>query len=458
MLYHLSHYLQQFDLPGSHLMDYITFRAGLALALSLFIVIVIGSPLINRLRKFYNSHGGEDQRDLDNSGTIIGRTNYLEKIREEIDRIDENDTEKKTEVAKMLEKDRKSETPGMGGLIIIFAILLPCLLLGKLDNVYMLLMLVATVWCGALGFADDYIKIVRHNKMGLKGKFKIVGQVGLGVIVAVTMYLSPAIVMNENVEVHNKQTHTTEIVHHRQHVKTTQTTLPFVKNHNFDYNWFTRWMGEHAQTGGWIVFFLATIFIVVAVSNAANLTDGLDGLAAGTSAIYGVALAIMCYLGGNIIFAAYLNLMYIPDSAELVIYAAAFIGATVGFLWYNSYPAQVFMGDTGSLCLGGIVAVFAILIRKELLLPLLCGVFVVEVLSNMIQTGYYRYTYRRTGVGKRFFKMAPIHHHFQIPAGKISHALIQKPTNAQPENKITMRFLLISIILAVLTFVTFKIR
>lgn len=458
MLYHLSQYLQRFDLPGAHLMDYITFRAGLALALSLFIVIVIGNPMINWLRKFYVRHGGEDQRDLDHSGNIVGRTNYLEKIREELERIDENDTEKKAEVAKMLEKDRKSETPGMGGLIIIVAILAPVLLLGRLDNVYVLLMIIATLWCGALGFADDYIKIVRHNKKGLKGKFKVVGQIGLGVIVALTMYLSPSIVMNENVEVHNQQTGEIEIVHKQQHAKTTQTTLPFIKNHNFDYNWFTRWTGDFAKTGGWIVFFIACIFIVTAVSNAANLTDGLDGLASGTSAIYGVALAIMCYLGGHVGFATYLNIMYIPDSAELVIYAAAFIGATVGFLWYNSYPAQVFMGDTGSLCLGGIVAVFAILIRKELLLPLLCGVFVIEALSNMLQTGYFRYTYRRTGVGKRIFKMSPIHHHFQIPAGRINHVLIQKPTNAQSENKITMRFLLISIMLAVLTFVTFKIR
>ena len=458
MIYHLFKYLQHLDIPGSHLMDYITFRAGIALALSLFVVIVIGSPMINRLKKFYALHGGEDQRDLDASGRITARTNYLEKIKDELDRIDESDTEKKAEVAKLLEKDRKSETPGMGGLIIISGILLPCLLLGRLDNIYMILMIVATVWCGTLGFIDDYIKIVKHNKKGLKGKFKVVGQVGLGLLVAATMWFSDDIVMRENTNVHNKATNKIEVVHKEHNIKSTQTTLPFVKNHNFDYNWFTRWMGDKAQLGGWLLFVLITIFIVVGVSNAANLTDGLDGLATGTSAIYALALAIMCYLGGHVVYATYLDIMFIPESSELVIYGAAFIGATLGFLWYNSYPAQVFMGDTGSLCLGGIVAVFAILIRKELLLPLLCGVFLVEALSNMIQTGYYRYTLKHTGVGKRVFKMAPIHHHFQIPAGKISHALIQKPDGAEPENKITMRFLLVSIILAVLTFVTFKIR
>ena len=351
----------------------------------------------------------------------------------------------------------KKGTPTMGGIIIIISILIPCLLLGKLDNVYMVLMIVATIWCGALGFADDYLKIKKHNKEGMKDKFKIVGQVGLGLIVGLTMYLSPSIVMNENVTVENKQTSEMVVKHKTETVKSTKTTIPFVKNHNFDYAMLTKWMGDHAQTGGWIVFILVTIFVVAAVSNGANLTDGLDGLATGTSAIIGVALAIMCYLGGNVIYSSYLNIMYIPDSGELVVYAAAFIGATIGFLWYNSFPAQVFMGDTGSLCLGGIIAVFAILIRKELLIPILCLTFFVEDISVMIQVAYYKYTRKKTGEGKRVFKMTPLHHHFQVPAGKVD-ALWQKPVNAIPESKIVMRFLIVAIFLAVITFVTLKVR
>lgn len=247
------------------------------------------------------------------------------------------------------------------------------------------------------------------------------------------------------------------VKHKTETVKSTKTTIPFVKNHNFDYAMLTKWMGDHAQTGGWIVFILVTIFVVAAVSNGANLTDGLDGLATGTSAIIGVALAIMCYLGGNVIYSSYLNIMYIPDSGELVVYAAAFIGATIGFLWYNSFPAQVFMGDTGSLCLGGIIAVFAILIRKELLIPILCLTFFVEDISVMIQVAYYKYTRKKTGEGKRVFKMTPLHHHFQVPAGKVD-ALWQKPVNAIPESKIVMRFLIVAIFLAVITFVTLKVR
>ncbi|MBR7013106.1 MAG: phospho-N-acetylmuramoyl-pentapeptide-transferase, partial [Muribaculaceae bacterium] len=345
--------------------------------------------------------------------------------------MDETDQEKKDDVAKALEKDRKSQTPSMGGLIIIVAILLPCLLIGKLNNVYMLLMILATLWCGALGFLDDYIKIAHHDKRGLKGKFKVIGQVGLGIVVALVMWASPAIVMSENTEVRNPETGQMEVVHAPQ-VKGTQTTIPFIKNHNFDYARVAQWFGIHGKAArgiGWLIFAALAIFIVTAVSNAANLTDGLDGLASSTSAVYAIALAIMAYLSGNVIYAAYLNIMYIPDSSELVIFAAAFIGATLGFLWYNSYPAQVFMGDTGSLCLGGIVGVFALLLRKEWLLPILCGVFFVEALSNMIQTGYFKYTKRKTGTGKRIFKMAPIHHHYQIPAGKIKNVMFQKPAN-----------------------------
>lgn len=419
MLYHLFHALEEYDLPGGRLFEYITFRSGLALVLSLFIAIVFGKKIIERLQLM---QVGEIVRNLGLQGQM-----------------------------------EKKGTPTMGGIIIIISILIPCLLLGKLNNVYMVLMIVATIWCGALGFADDYLKIKKHNKEGMKGKFKIVGQVGLGLIVGLTMYLSPSIVMNENVMVENKQTSEMVVKHKTETVKSTKTTIPFVKNHNFDYAMLTKWMGDHAQTGGWIVFILVTIFVVAAVSNGANLTDGLDGLATGTSAIIGVALAIMCYLGGNVIYSSYLNIMYIPDSGELVVYAAAFIGATIGFLWYNSFPAQVFMGDTGSLCLGGIIAVFAILIRKELLIPILCLTFFVEDISVMIQVAYYKYTRKKTGEGKRVFKMTPLHHHFQVPAGKVD-ALWQKPVNAIPESKIVMRFLIVAIFLAVITFVTLKVR
>lgn len=419
MLYHLFHALEEYDLPGGRLFEYITFRSGLALVLSLFIAIVFGKKIIERLQLM---QVGEIVRNLGLQGQM-----------------------------------EKKGTPTMGGIIIIISILIPCLLLGKLDNVYMVLMIVATIWCGALGFADDYLKIKKHNKEGMKGKFKIVGQVGLGLIVGLTMCLSPSIVMNENVTVENKQTSEMVVKHKTETVKSTKTTIPFVKNHNFDYAMLTKWMGDHAQTGGWIVFILVTIFVVAAVSNGANLTDGLDGLATGTSAIIGVALAIMCYLGGNVIYSSYLNIMYIPDSGELVVYAAAFIGATIGFLWYNSFPAQVFMGDTGSLCLGGIIAVFAILIRKELLIPILCLTFFVEDISVMIQVAYYKYTRKKTGEGKRVFKMTPLHHHFQVPAGKVD-ALWQKPVNAIPESKIVMRFLIVAIFLAVITFVTLKVR
>ena len=419
MLYHLFHALEEYDLPGGRLFEYITFRSGLALVLSLFIAIVFGKKIIERLQLM---QVGEIVRNLGLQGQM-----------------------------------EKKGTPTMGGIIIIISILIPCLLLGKLDNVYMVLMIVATIWCGALGFADDYLKIKKHNKEGMKGKFKIVGQVGLGLIVGLTMYLSPSIVMHENVTVENKQTSEMVVKHKTETVKSTKTTIPFVKNHNFDYAMLTKWMGDHAQTGGWIVFILVTIFVVAAVSNGANLTDGLDGLATGTSAIIGVALAIMCYLGGNVIYSSYLNIMYIPDSGELVVYAAAFIGATIGFLWYNSFPAQVFMGDTGSLCLGGIIAVFAILIRKELLIPILCLTFFVEDISVMIQVAYYKYTRKKTGEGKRVFKMTPLHHHFHVPAGKVD-ALWQKPVNAIPESKIVMRFLIVAIFLAVITFVTLKVR
>ena len=420
MFYYLFELLRDFDIPGARLMTYITFRSGVALVLSLFIAIVIGRKIIDRLQKM---QVGEIVRDLNLEGQMS-----------------------------------KQGTPTMGGIIIIIAIVVPCLLVGKLSNVYMLLMLFSTIWLGCLGFADDYLKLARHNKDGLKGKFKIVGQVGLGLVVGLTMYLSPNIVMRENIEVENRTSHEIVIKHKSETIKAPQTTIPFVKNNNLDYASLTRWKGKHAQTGGWILFILVTIIVVTAVSNGANLTDGLDGLCTGTSAVIGVALAIMCYLGGNVIYSSYLNIMYIPDSSELVVFAAAFIGATIGFLWYNSFPAQVFMGDTGSLTLGGIIAVFAILIRKELLIPVLCAIFFVEDLSVMLQVAYFKYTKKRTGVGKRIFKMTPLHHHFQKPGNAGIDAIIQRPIQAIPESKIVMRFTLIAIMLAVVTFVTLKIR
>lgn len=401
-------------------MSYITFRSGVALVLSLFITIVIGRRIIDRLQLM---QVGEIVRDLGLEGQMS-----------------------------------KKGTPTMGGIIIIIAIVVPCLLIGNLSNVYMLLMIFSTIWLGCLGFADDYLKLARHNKDGLKGKFKIVGQIGLGLVVGLTMYLSPHIVMRENVEVINRESKEVVISHSTTNEKATQTTIPFVKNNNFDYASCTKWLGKHAQTGGWILFILITIFVITAVSNGANLTDGLDGLCAGTSAVIGVALAIMCYLGGNVIYSSYLNIMYIPNSAELVVFAAAFIGATIGFLWYNSFPAQVFMGDTGSLTLGGIIAVFAILIRKELLIPLLCAIFFVEDLSVMLQVAYFKYTKKRTGTGRRIFKMTPLHHHFQKPGNAGIDAIIQRPLQAIPESKIVMRFTLVAIFLAAITFVTLKIR
>ena len=420
MFYSLYELLNNYDIPGARLMSYISFRSGVALVLSLFIAIVFGRRIINRLQLM---QVGEIVRDLGLEGQMS-----------------------------------KKGTPTMGGIIIIISIVIPCLLVGNLTNVYMLLMIFSTIWLGCLGFADDYLKLARHNKDGLKGKFKIVGQVGLGLVVGITMYLSPGIVMRENVEVVNRESKEVVISHKTTNEKATQTTIPFVKNNNFDYASCTKWMGKHAQTGGWILFILVTIFVITAVSNGANLTDALDGLCTGLSAVIGVALAIMCYLGGNVIYSSYLNIMYIPNSAELVVFAAAFIGATIGFLWYNSFPAQVFMGDTGSLTLGGIIAVFAILIRKELLIPLLCAIFFVEDLSVMIQVAYFKYTKKRLGEGKRIFKMTPLHHHFQKPGNAGIEAIIQRPIQPIPESKIVMRFTLIAIFLAAITFVTLKIR
>ena len=345
----------------------------------------------------------------------------------------------------------------MGGIIIIIAIIIPCLLVGKLENIYMILMLVTTLWLGTLGFLDDYIKVFKKDKEGLHGKFKIIGQAGLGLIVGLTLYLSPNVVIRENVLI--KDANNQEVVGYMpENIKSTQTTIPFLKNNNFDYADLVSFMGDHAQTAGWIIFVLVTIFIVTAVSNGANLTDGLDGLATGSSAIIGVTLGILAYLSGHIAYASYLNIMYIPGTEELVVFASAFIGATIGFLWYNAYPAQVFMGDTGSLTLGGIIAVFAIIIHKELLIPILCGIFLVEELSVMIQVAYFRITKRKYGEGKRIFMMTPLLHHIQKPGKAGIIALILIPFRPVPESKIVVRFWIIGIILAVITIVTLKMR
>lgn len=420
MLYFLFELLQDLDVPGARLMSYITFRSGAAFVLALLIAMTFGRKIISRLQLM---QVGEIIRDLGLEGQMA-----------------------------------KQGTPTMGGVIILLAILVPCLLLGDLCNVYMLLMVVSTMWLGSLGFMDDYLKMKRHNKEGMKGKFKIVGQVGLGLMVGLTMVFSPQVVMRENVEVPATDTAEAVVTYKSEDVKTPQTTLPFIKNHNFNYQSLTQWMGKYAVTGGWIVFVLIVIFVVTATSNGANLTDGLDGLCTGTSAIIGVALAIMAYLGGNIIYSSYLNIMYIPGSAELVVYMSAFIGALIGFLWYNTYPAQVFMGDTGSLTIGGVVAVFAILIRKELLIPILCAIYFAEDLSVLLQVGYYKLSRRLTGTPKRIFKMTPLHHHFQKAGNSGIEAIIQSPIVPVPESRIVTRFWIVGILLAVITFVTLKIR
>lgn len=420
MLYYLFNTLGDFDIPGARLINYITFRSGAALLLSLFIALVFGRRIIDRLQLM---QVGEIVRELGLEGQMA-----------------------------------KKGTPTMGGVIIILATVVPCLLVGDLMNIYMLLMIVATLWLGTLGFLDDYLKISRHNKDGMKGKFKIIGQVGLGIIVGVTMMLSPAVVIRENHEIETHNSEEIAIAYTPEDIKSPQTTIPFVKNNNFNYESITGWMGDYAETASWIVFILVTIFVITATSNGANLTDGLDGLCGGTSAIIAVALAIMAYLGGNIIYSSYLNIMYIPGSSELVVFMAAFVGALVGFLWYNAFPAQVFMGDTGSLTIGGIIAVFAILIHKELLIPLLCAVYFIEDLSVMLQVSYFKFTKQRTGVGKRVFKMTPLHHHFQKPGNSGIEALIQAPIRAIPESKIVVRFWIITIFLAAITFVTLKIR
>ncbi|MDR1583205.1 MAG: phospho-N-acetylmuramoyl-pentapeptide-transferase [Prevotellaceae bacterium] len=425
MLYHIITYLRKiFDIPGAGMFNFISFRAALAMIFSLIVALFVGKWIIGILQR---KQIGDEIRDLG----IEGLTS-------------------------------KKGTPTMGGIIILLSILLPVLLFARLDNVYILLMLTATIWLGLIGFIDDYIKVFKKNKKGLSGKSKIIGQVGLGIIVGCTLFLSDDVTVREKVEPGTPDAQVSNVGDRTiwsKESKSTITTLPFFKNNEFNYNMLMpTGEGKTKQIGGWIIFVLATIIIITAVSNGANLTDGIDGLLTGVSIVIGTTLGIFAYLSGNIIYADYLNIMYIPLTGELVVFIAAFIGALFGFLWYNAYPAQVFMGDTGSLALGGIIAVFAIIIHKELLIPVLCGIFFVESLSVIVQVSYFKYTKRRYGEGKRIFKMTPLHHHYQKTGNAGINARIQKPLQPLPESKITIRFWIIAILLAVITVVTLKIR
>jgi len=416
MLYHLFQYLDQFDIPGVGLFQYYSFRASFTVITSLAISMLVGKRIIRFLRV---KQIGESVRDLGLEG-----------------------------------QNQKQGTPTMGGIIILASIIVPVLLFANLTNVYIILMLVTTFWLGLIGFLDDYIKVFLKNKEGLRGKFKVIGQVGLGLIVGVTLYLSDGAIIRERIPItqENFDEYRTEAMQVDEggnlyvvdDHKRLLTTIPFVKDNEFDYSWLVWFAGDSADTLVWVIFVLAVIFIVTAVSNGANLTDGLDGLATGSASIIGVTLGILAWVSGNVIFSNYLNIMYIPNAGELVIFAGAFVGATIGFLWYNSFPAQVFMGDTGSLALGGIIAVFAVVIRKELLIPILCGVYLVESLSVVMQVGYFKRTKRKSGVGRRIFLMAPLHHHYQ--------------KKGYSEPKIVTRFWIVGIMLAVISIVTLKIR
>ena len=435
MLYYLFRFLEQFGIPGSHIWTYISFRSLLALILSLVISAWFGGKFIKFLKSKQIS---ETQRDasVDPFGV------------------------------------QKIGVPSMGGVIIIVAILLPVVLLGRMRNIYLILMIVTTVWLGFLGGLDDYIKIFRHDKQGLKGKFKIIGQVGLGLIVGLTLYLSPDAIMRENVSIETQKTPAsvvasqqepqtvTVIKHKTAEEKSLKTTIPFIKNHNLDYAQLMSFCGKYKEAAGWALFVVMTILVVTAVSNGANLNDGMDGLCAGNSAIIGVALGIFAYVSSHIEYAAYLNIMYIPGSQELVVFICAFVGALIGFLWYNAYPAQIFMGDTGSLTIGGIIAVCAIIIHKELMLPVLCGIFFVESLSVMMQVWYYKQG-KRHGVRQRIFRRTPIHDAFRTQDSQLDpdcKYLVMAPKNVYHEAKITIRFWITTVILAALTIITLKIR
>jgi phospho-N-acetylmuramoyl-pentapeptide-transferase len=415
MFYYLFEYLHKLGLPGAGVFKYISFRSSMAIITSLIIALIIGKRLIHYLRR---KQIGETVRELGLEG-----------------------------------QDQKKGTPTMGGIIILASIVIPTLLFGDILNVYVVLMIVTTLWLGFVGFMDDYIKVFRKNKKGLAGILKIMGQVGLGLIVGLTLYLNKDVVIREKTELrianeeHLKgkiENTTAGKVYITKETKSTKTTIPFLKNNEFDYSYLIWFLGKNAEKFAYIVFIIMVIFIITAVSNGANMTDGLDGLATGTSAIMGTTLGILAYLSGNIVYSDYLNILYIPNTGELLVFMSAFIGALVGFLWYNSYPAQVFMGDTGSLPIGGIIAVYAIIIRKELLIPILCGIFFMESLSVVMQVSYFKYTKRKFGEGRRIFRMTPLHHHYQVLG--------------YPEPKIVTRFWIVGIMLAVLTIVTLKIR
>ncbi|MGB5821884.1 MAG: phospho-N-acetylmuramoyl-pentapeptide-transferase [Saonia sp.] len=406
MLYYLFEYLEkQYQFPGASLFEFLTFRAAMSVLFSLIIATVYGKRIILFLRR---KQIGETVRDLGLEG-----------------------------------QQQKAGTPTMGGLIIIMSTLIPVLLFAKLDNIYVILLIVTTVWMGIIGFVDDYIKIFKKDKKGLKGRFKIMGQVGLGLIVGATLYFHPEVTMKEKNKTMITSQYTVAEVQ-GQEIKSTKTNVPFFKDNELDYSSFISWAGEGMEKYAWLIFIPIIIIIVTAVSNGANLTDGIDGLAAGTSAIIVLTLGIFAWVSGNIIFSEYLDIFFIPRAGELVVFIAAFVGALVGFLWYNAFPAQVFMGDTGSLTIGGVIAVIAIIVRKELLIPLLCGIFFAESLSVMLQVGYFKYTKNRSGEGKRIFLMAPLHHHYQ--------------KKGYHESKIVTRFWIIGILLAIVTFVTLKVR
>ena len=409
MLYYLFEYLNKtLDVSGTGVFQYISFRSALAFLLSLLLSTIFGKKIINFLR---NQQVGETVRELGLAG-----------------------------------QNEKAGTPTMGGLIIIFATLLPVFLFAKLHNIYIVLLIVTTLWMGTIGFVDDYIKIFKKDKQGLKGIFKVFGQVGLGLIVGTVLYFNPGVTVRTDTSRTDIFKTTTENVISPAPVeeKSTATTIPFFKNNEFDYAEVLAWTGEGYEKWAWLVFIPVVIFIITAVSNGANLTDGIDGLAAGTSAVSVLALGIFTFLSGNIIFSNYLNIMYIPNSGEMTVFISAFVGSLIGFLWYNSYPASVFMGDTGSLTIGGIIAVLAIAVRKELLIPLLCGIFLVENFSVVLQVSYFKYTKKRFGEGRRIFLMSPLHHHYQ--------------KKGYHESKIVTRFWIVAIMLAILSIVTLKLR
>jgi phospho-N-acetylmuramoyl-pentapeptide-transferase len=420
MLYYLFTYLDRnFDFPGAGVFHYISFRAAMALMTSLIISLLFGKRIIELIRR---KQIGETIRELGLEG-----------------------------------QNEKKGTPTMGGIIILAAVIIPAILFAKLNNIYIILMLITTVWLGCIGFLDDYIKVFKKDKEGLKGKFKVIGQVGIGLIVGCVLYFHPAVVIKERIVSTSRDIGTISVnadqristPHYAaQPVKALTTTIPFFKNNELDYGKWISWACDDCLKYGWLVFIPIVILIITAVSNGANITDGIDGLAAGTSAIIGTVLGILAYVSGNTIFADYLNIMYIPDAGELVVFIAGFIGGCIGFLWYNAYPAQVFMGDTGSLAIGGIIAVFAIAIRKELLIPILCGIFLVENISVILQVYYFKYQKRKRGIeyarANRLFRMAPLHHHYQ--------------KSGYHESKIVMRFFIIGIALAALTFITLKLR